>query len=150
MLSKIINILISILPIVSIFILGKFYPANKQPYYPIFQPPNIVFPIIWTYITLTFGILTSYSLNKVKNKSILLGLYFIILIFLNIWLVINSYENFKEGFYLLIITSYISILYMMYLSYEKIKGVLFLLPLPFWLILASCLNGVIYDREINI
>jgi tryptophan-rich sensory protein len=141
------KLLISILPILSIFILGIFFPADKQPYRPIFQPPNLVFPIIWTYITLAFGILTSYSLDKVIHKIVLLGFYFVILSLLNIWLVLNSNEKYQEAFYLLVSTSYLSVLYLMYLSYEKISGVLFLVPLPFWLILASCLNGVIYDRE---
>ena len=34
-----------------------------------------------------------------------------------------------------------------YYLFKKNDNIIwFLLPLPFWLILASCLNGVIYDR----
>ena len=45
---------ISFLPRVSISIFGKLFPI-KQSYKPIFQPPDWVFPIIWSYNTLSLG-----------------------------------------------------------------------------------------------
>ena len=141
-----IDIILSILPILTIFIVGRLFPIPSDIYKPIFQPPNWVFPIIWTYITLTFGILSAYAFKKTKNVSILV-FYFILLGLLNSWLVINHYKLYKQGFIVLILTTYTSILYLYFLINKKIKFTLLLLPFPFWLILASCLNGVIYDRN---
>lgn len=142
------RILIALLPILSIFLTGYFYPV-KQPYTPIFQPANIVFPIIWTYITLSFGLVTAKCLPKLTNSSIVLLLYFIILISLNIWLYIYSLGRFDISFYQLLITSFISVIYLNYFAYDRLKLGLFLLPLPFWLITATSLNGVIYDHTFS-
>ena len=146
-LLKIPYIIIAILPIISIFVTGIYYPANNQPYHPIFQPPNYVFPITWTYITLAFGIISSYALVTIKNRYGIFFLYFYILLSLNIWLVINYQKKYRDGFYLLLTTSFISIIYLILLAFHNLKMTLFLLPLPFWLITATCLNAVIYDKQ---
>lgn len=135
--------LISFLPIVSISIFGKLFPI-KQSYHPIFQPPNWVFPIIWSYNTLSLGLITSQILKNNDNPFIYI-LYFSIVFCLNYWLYLNSKSKIKKSFYLLVVTTYLSILYCTFLtSYSRLSYIL--LPIPFWLTLASCLNGVIYDR----
>ena len=142
---KISDIFVGIFPIVSIFLIGNYYPADKQPYRPIFQPPNIVFPIIWTYISLVFGIVTILSLKK-NNNCITIIYYLAILTCLLCWLPINYYKYYELGFWLLLITSYISVLYIIFLSITGIRQYIFLLPMPFWLIIATALNGVILDK----
>ena len=143
------NILIILLPLLSITIIGKFFPANNQPYHPVFQPPNWVFPVIWTYITITFGLVTYDALNKTSQKDIVLLLYSMILICLNGWLIINSNKNYKRAFYILVSTSVLTTIYLIFIS-QWTHSVYALIPMCIWLVLASALNGVIYDRSINI
>tara|TARA_Y100000589_G_scaffold325052_1_gene362234 strand:- start:4382 stop:4915 length:534 start_codon:yes stop_codon:yes gene_type:complete len=147
--------IITYVPIISIFIMGVLFPVKKREIRPIFQPPDWFFPIAWTYITLSFGFITSKFINSDIEKSKkrnLLVIYSVILIMLNGWLVLNHYNRYKDSFILLVITGYISIVYLIYMAYisSKVKKkyyIWFLLPLPFWLLLASCLNGVIYNNS---
>lgn len=145
------NILITFLPIISIFVLGRFYPPDTKSYKPIFQPPGYVFGIVWTYVTLSLGIITTFVFNKLLNDKlnliILIVLYIILLFLLNIWLVIYSKNLFKESFIILLVSAFISIIYLVFISLQNYKYIWFLLPLPFWLIIASCLNGAIYDNS---
>ena len=141
------------LPFLTIFLIGIVIPVGDLPYKPVFQPPNQVFGLVWTYVTISFGYISyiffNHLLLETARKS-LLKYYFIILFLLNFWLVLNSFEKYKYAFWELVISSYIAILYLLFLvknskTKESAKYVYFLLPLPFWLILASCLNGVIHD-----
>ena len=143
---KLSKFIMGILPIISIFVTGQFYPADNQPYRPVFQPPNWVFPVIWSYITLSFGLTNVIALDKVNNPFILVTFYLVILFMLNFWLYLNSENLFKTGFYWLLITAYISVLYLCFLVNQKFNLWYFNIPLSFWLIIASCLNAVIYDR----
>jgi tryptophan-rich sensory protein len=142
------KLFLSILPFVSIFIIGYYYPPSNQILLqkPIFQPPSWVFSIIWTYITISFGYISVDALYTLPNKKIIFLFYSIIFILLNLWLIVNSNKRVKEGFYILLATSYISILYLMYLSSKLYKNTIYLIILPFWLIVATCLNGVIYNN----
>ena len=144
------SLLLTFLPIVSINTMGFFFnPGGGTQYKPIFQPPNWLFGLIWTYITLSFGIVSAKAYKTIKSKHTLLILYFILLLLLNLWLVLNDKKLYKQSFWLLVITSWVSIIYLMYLANNNVKYIWWLLPLPFWLILASCLNGVIYDNKID-
>lgn len=145
MILEIKNVLLILAPIVSISILGKFFPANNQPYKPIFQPPNWIFPIIWTYITVSLGIITNHVQNLVEHKAPIYIIYSIQLILLNTWLIINYYKKYKLAFWILVLSAYTAVTYCIYISNIS-NTVYYLIPMPFWLILASCLNGVIYDR----
>jgi tryptophan-rich sensory protein len=141
-------------PIFSIFFTGIFFPVKGIPYKPVFQPPNQFFGIAWTYITLSFGYISYkyYTIYIVRSeRKNLLTHYLFILFLLNFWLVLNSFQYYKLAFWELLISSYVSILYLLFLvnnskTKEVTKYTYFLLPLSFWLILASCLNGVIYDH----
>ena len=143
--NKFIEIVVIFLPIISVFLTGMFFPVNNKGYKPVFQPPNWVFPVIWTYITLGFGYFSN-QLLLIEQVRTNLYLYLTILINLNVWLVIYSKKWYATSFYILIITSYLSIIYLRILAKHNIKYSSLLLVMPFWLILASCLNGVIYDR----
>ena len=151
-----IKYLIYFLPFVSIFTTGFFFPVNKKMYKPVFQPPSWIFGIMWLYITIAFGFVTyNFYKNSVEKskKIIIIILYSLILLMLNVWLILNNKGKYKSSFWLLIISCFTSIMYLMYLNYNsKNKNILFLLPLPLWLVLASTLNAVIYDyncRRIN-
>ena len=143
--------IIKILPIVSIFLTGMYFPVGKPLIRPVFQPPNWVFGTVWTYIALTLGYVTYNILNEKTKYNVrknILILYFTILLMLNGWLVLNYYNLYSESFWLLVISCFISIIYVVYLkslNNNSSNLVWLLLPLPFWLVLASCLNGVTYD-----
>jgi tryptophan-rich sensory protein len=144
------NNIITFLPFLSIFITGIFYPVGTYKHRPVFQPPNWFFSVAWTYITLSLGFITNKFINQQNNNNIkknILTLFIFLLFLLNGWLVLNHYKLYKESFWLLIISCFTSIVYIIYLSsLNNLKNLIwFLLPLPFWLVLASCLNGVIYD-----
>ena len=165
---------IVLLPIVSIFITGLKYPVKDQIIKPVFQPPNWAFSLVWTYITLALGFITNMFYNKIKTHTIsnanwprlltsvdngksfmlerfiIMSFYFTILALLNSWLVFNYNKSYELSFYVLVCSCFISIMYVSYLSYisygiDNRYLVIFLLPLPFWLCVASCLNGVIYQ-----
>ena len=152
------NLLIIFLPFIAVTLGGYFFPIKKNSHRPVFQPPNWVFGVIWTYITLSFGIITNLFLSTIKSKADCLkivGFYLLIIFCLVYWLYLNSKSYRKKSFYLLVLTTYISIVYLIYLrgigeyfpSTNLGASVWFLLPLPFWLVLASCLNGVTYDHD---
>lgn len=146
------NNIITFLPFLSIFITGIFYPVGIYNHRPVFQPPNWFFGVAWTYITLSLGFITNNIIQQKINDNVkknILFLFILILFLLNGWLILNYYNLYKESFWLLVISCFTSIVYIIYLSslnnYNSKNLVWFLLPLPFWLVLASCLNGVIYD-----
>ena len=136
--------IVSLLPIISISVFGYVFPAGQQNYRPVFQPPNWVFPIVWTYVSLALGLITAIALETVSGPYVPL-FYSSILIGLLAWLPINYYKYYQTAFIVLILLSFLSISYITYLSYQRVMECIALLPLPFWLVIASCLNGVIYD-----
>ena len=140
------SIFLTFLPILSIFLVGYYFPPSKTEYKPVFQPPSFVFSIVWTYVTIALGCITvSALLQKNKPISSILVFYFLLVLTLNGWLVLNYFHYYKESFYLLLVTSFIAIVYQFYLGYLKIPYSFLLLPLPFWLVLATALNGSNYD-----
>jgi tryptophan-rich sensory protein len=140
--------LMSILPIISIFLVGNYFPPSKQEYRPVFQPPGWVFGVVWTYITLVFGFVSAKAIDKSKG---VVGLFYVVLLaLLNGWLVINSKKWYEVGFNWLFITSCISISYIVYLGYIGEKSGVLLWPMSFWLVVATALNGVIYDKSVSV
>ena len=137
------SIFLTCLPLISIFLVGYYFPPSKTEYQPVFQPPSVVFSIVWTYVTLALGGVTVTAL--LRSASSVLIFYFLLLLALNGWLVLNYFHYYRESFYLLLLTSFIAIVYQFYLAYLKIPYSFLLLPLPFWLVLATALNGSIYD-----
>ena len=100
------------------------------------------------------GLLTNMVTNKsfVLERFIIMSFYFSILVLLNSWLVFNYNKSYEISFYVLVSSCFISIMYVCYLSYisygiDNRYFIIFLLPLPFWLCVASCLNGVIYQAS---
>jgi tryptophan-rich sensory protein len=146
------SIIVSLLPILLIFGVGARFPAGVPAYSPVFQPPGWVFGVVWTYVSLTFGIVTAMAIRHATDYGVRLGVYafyFVILLGLVIWLPINHDKNYKTSFGVLLGTTWLTIVYLLYLSAVvrvEVWPLVALLPMPFWLVLASCLNGVIYDR----
>lgn len=141
-----ITLFIALLPITSIFSLGYFFPAGRQVYKPVFQPPSWVFGLVWTIVSLAFGFTTAIALDKMTHHAYIYVFYTTILLGLLAWLPLNSYKQYGISFYLLVGLSYLSLCYVAYLSYQRVMEWIALLPLSFWLIFASCLNGVIYNN----
>ena len=110
---------IVLLPIVSIFLTGLKYPVQKQIVKPVFQPPDYVFSIVWTYITLMLGIITNmcFTMSSKFHRIVIMIFYITLLILLNGWLVLNYYEKYALSFYTLLVSCYISITYICYLFY---------------------------------
>lgn len=140
------QVIIIFLPIFSIFIVGYYYPPSTIDYTPVFQPPSPVFSIVWTYVTLALGLITNYALKRVDNKGSILLFYSILIVALNGWLILNDNKDYKLGFYVLLFTCFMSILYQTFLGFHQIKPSVLLLPLSFWLVIATALNGTIYDH----
>jgi len=150
---------IAILPTLSIFLVGRLFPMdpkesrpdNKPP----FQPPSYVFGIVWTYLTIALGVVTAYvystsfgNKRKVNTpfKLAIILLFFSLLACLNGWLPLFYYKKYAECFWLLVFTTYLSIVYLVTLAYARIKPIAIaaLAPLSMWLVLATALNGTKY------
>ena len=137
---KFYNLFIAFFPLSLITILGYFFPINPNQFKPIFQPPNWVFGLVWPFLLLSFGIVSSLVIKKIKI------FYLIILSLLAIWLIFNYYQKYKLSFIILLKSVFWTTLYLCYLIYIGYpKLAIFILPLLFWLVYASCLNGVIYQ-----
>ena len=146
---------VTLLPIVSIFALGRAFPPSRAPsgrqeYRPVFQPPSWVFGVVWTIVSLALGGVTAVALERLPGRApCVLAFYASLLAGLLAWLPLNHYEHYRATFYLLVALAFLSVLYVVYLSCYRVPEGLALLPLAFWLIFASCLNGVIYDHHFN-
>jgi tryptophan-rich sensory protein len=121
--------------------------VHTQETRPTFQPPDWVFPIAWTYITIAFGYFTNRLLLFGSHRAFTLVLYALLLGGLNAWLVVYDKRYYKTAFYLLIALTYLSIVYALTLVHNNILNAWLFLPMPFWLVLASCMNGVIYHAH---
>lgn len=146
--------LIIFIPYLFIFLNAIFIPIKASPHKPIFQPPNWVFGFAWTIISLSFGLCTYIYLSRFitnynNNKRIII--YFYQLVFLiNLWPFLNFNNLYEIAFWLLLFTTYYSISFTILLILNSIqtanhKYIFLMFPLIFWLILATALNGVIWD-----
>lgn len=144
---------VALLPIIAVFAAGRLFPMPREtrdtraP----FQPPSWVFGPMWTYLTLALGIVTANVLRSINGKQPLirryqpyiLTFYFFLVACLVGWLVLYHYQRTTESFWLLVVTTYLAIGYVIYLTRCRVKTlwVAALVPLPFWLVLATALNG---------
>ena len=149
------NIFILLLPFLSITTTGLFFPINKKQYMPVFQPSGWVFSTVWTYITFVLGYTTMRLYTKnigMSNRNSLSIVYILLVSLLNLWLVINNKKNYGLSFAILLMSLYVSIVYLILMtsiinknSLNEMRLVYLLFPMCIWLGIASCLNGVIYD-----
>ena len=147
------DIFVTALPIIAVFGTGRVFPMpreTRETRAP-FQPPSWVFGPMWTYLTLALGIVTANVLRSINGKQPLvrrcqpyiLAFYFFLVACLVGWLILYHYSRTTECFWLLVVTTYLAIGYMVYLARCRTKAswVAALMPLPFWLVLATALNG---------
>lgn len=141
------------LPLLTVFSTGAVFPPSSTAIRPVFQPPNWVFPVAWTYITTAFGYVTAQYLedSDADTRRQLVAFYATILLGLVSWLPVNYYKFYKLAFGLIILSCWLSIAYLVYLGrLRDTHEVWVLLPLPFWLVVASCLNGVILQESMSV
>ena len=133
------------LAVLFVYISGSFYNVNNEWYKNLkkskFTPPNIVFPIAWTFLYITIALSAGlYANEEVNNKRSIrnFNYIFFLQLFLNwLWSYLFFYkQNIKLAFYCLIalIISIILLIFMM-----KKYG-LILLPYLGWCLFALYLN----------
>lgn len=128
-------------------------PNMKEAYYgltrPIFAPPAMVFPIVWTILYILMGI-ASYKVCKLKYKGIdtssAMFVYAIQLLLNFLWtFIFFGFKLYGLAFIELIILIFFVILTMKRF-YEKAgkSAALLLLPYLIWLIYAGVLNFFVW------
>lgn len=142
---------VALFPICSVFAFGRLFEMPKNDVRAAFQPPGWVFGVVWTYLTLALGCVSAQALKTVASKNarrVIWSMYSAIMFGLLAWLPLFSKTNYRACFWLLVATTYASISYVWYLGYCRVRPLVAaaLLPLPFWLVLACCLNGVTYNN----
>lgn len=144
------DVFVAFLPIVAVFSAGRLFPMPREPREPRdapFQPPSWVFGPVWTYLTLALGLVTAGILrsnSKLQRKSYAFYAFYVILVACLVgWLILYHYQLFIQSFWLLVVTTYIAISYVVYMAKCRVKSswIMALIPLPFWLVLATALNG---------
>lgn len=115
---------------------------------PVFSPPAILFPIVWTILYILMGI-SSYLIytsdaNEEKKKSAL-SIYLIQLILNSLWSLIFFRFDLYLFAFIWIILIIITVIIMIY-KFIKINPIAGYLQIPYliWLIFASILNYSIY------
>ena len=108
---------------------------------PVFTPPGIVFPIVWTILYILMGI-SSYIVYKYdKNNSNALTIYGIQLFFNMTWTLF--FFNFKlylfSFIWLIILLVLVIVMTYKFYKINKVSG-LIQIPYILWLIFASILN----------
>lgn len=144
---------VAALPIIAVFGAGRLFPMpreTRETRAP-FQPPSWVFGPMWTYLTLALGFITACILRSINGtrplvrrcQPYILAFYFLLVAGLIGWLILYHYQRTTESFWLLVVTTYLAIGYIVYLARCRAKTIWIaaLMPLPFWLVLATALNG---------
>jgi tryptophan-rich sensory protein len=148
MLRKACYTLMALLPMISIFATGTLFPPSDAEYRPIFQPPGWVFGVVWTYVSLAFGLVSTFTFVKYEDSAWFTLLFYVLILgSLLAWLPVNHSKSYGIGFGILVCATFLAIGYVGYLgNLGASLPTAALLPLPFWLTIATSLNGVIYDH----
>lgn len=108
---------------------------------PSFQPPAIIFPIVWTILYILMGISSYIVLSSKKDVEVPLKYYILQLIVNLLWPVIFfTLQMYKLSFVLILVLIYLVI--RMIIEFYKINKTSAYLQIPYllWLIFASILN----------
>lgn len=142
------------LPTLLIFLVGRAFPMDSDTYSPVFEPPGWTFGVIWSYLTVAFGVVSvsamrhkgATTIRGIRSRYVVAAFYVSILAGLVAWLPIFYYRKYAASFGLLLGLTVLSVLYVMWLSYIRCGCTFALVPLCAWLTVAACLNAAIYDR----
>lgn len=114
---------------------------------PIFSPPSIVFPIVWSilYVMMTIAAYRIYELKKKENVKGALGFYVIQLVLNFLWSIIFfKFRLYGLAFIeLIILLIFILISIWKFIRVDKIAGYL-LIPYALWCTFAGVLNFFIW------
>ncbi len=134
---------------VSALFSGNMSLAYTDIYKPVFAPPGIVFPVVWTILYILMGI-SSYLIYKSDHpqKQDALKIYFTQLFFNFMWSIIFfGFSNYLAAFWWLVILI-LFILYMIYRFYGINKVAAYLqIPYLIWCVFAVILNFFIYQMN---
>ena len=127
----ILKLLYLIIPILSVYIVGMYYPVNDNNSKELwFRPPGYIFGIVWPILLILVG----YSWFLRPKLYIYYGL---LTFLLSIWSIIFTYNK-RYGFVNILLTIVVT-LYLILNNLFK-KPSLLLIPLLLWLCFASILN----------
>ncbi len=134
---------------VSALFSGNMSLAYMDIYKPVFAPPGIVFPVIWTILYILMGI-SSYLIYKSNHpqKQDALKIYFAQLFLNFMWSIIFfGFSKYLAAFWWLLILI-LFILYMVYRFY-KINKIAAYLQIPYliWCVFAAILNFFIHQMN---
>lgn len=109
---------------------------------PMFYPPKIVFPIVWTVLYILMAI-AIYIVSKKDDSNY--KIYFLQLIFNSLWTVIFFGLDLRLFAFIWLILLFVLVLIMTIKFYKVDKRTIYLLiPYIIWLIVAGYLNLAIY------
>lgn len=142
--------------LISIFIpifLGSFVGFLTAPFnnyvslnQPVFAPPSIVFPIVWTLLYILMGVscyLIIQSDSSDKEEALFIyGVQLIVNLFWSIWFFVFHFYLFSF-FWILLLIGLVVVMIKKFYDISKISAYL-QIPYLLWLVFASILNLFVY------
>lgn len=145
--------LVSFIITLGVGFIGSIFSRNAKIIYsayekPIFAPPAIVFPIVWTilYILMAYALYRIWMLHKEKRDVRKAFRYYFVQLFLNfLWPVIFFYLNLSAIAFLEAIILFIFVFktILEFYKQDKVAGII-LLPYIAWCVYALVLNFSIW------
>lgn len=145
--KKILKFLSSLAITLAVGGLSSFLTRNSNSFYeslilPVFAPPPVVFPIVWTILYVLMGI-SLYLVRPLKSGSKLS--FALLLACLFIWpIIFFNFKNLGFSLFWIILTLLICIITVINFYKENKKAGCLLIPLLVWIMFASVLNAFIY------
>jgi len=149
-------VLAAITPILVVFGAGLLLPSfknNTKPSKdPVIQPPNWIFSVVWTYLTLALGIVTAVFLYQMNNdvpaQFCLVAVYSCILITWVCWMALYPVSH-KLGFVSLLVSIAFSVSFLIILSLYGKLYVWAFFPVCIWLAYAASINAVSIENDLK-
>ena len=148
-------IVLTILPLIGGGVIGYFIKDSIAIYEkldaPIFAPPGIVFPIVWTILYLLMGF-ASYRIYMLRDSGKDIGtslFFYIIQLLLNyFWpIIFFSFRLYGLAFIeIIVLAIFVVITFIKFIKLDKIAGFLFI-PYILWLIFAGVLNYFVWWKN---
>ncbi|MBD5398209.1 tryptophan-rich sensory protein [bacterium] len=127
--------------------LRAWYPSLEKS---ILNPPNFIFPVVWSLLYIIIGVSTclSYKGVRKKDKNYIIFIYTLQLLFNFLWVVL--FFGLRAPLMAFVeILFYIFIVLNMMNVYKKVSSLSYILLYPylFWIIFASYLNLIIIIKN---